>query len=71
MRENRKHGLMREDRVKPVLYSTCISLDFAKRQYMKVDPENRLIAEELEAEWNVKADVITANVRFKGARRGS
>lgn len=45
--------------------------DFAKRQYMKVDPENRLIAEELEAEWNVKADVITANVRFKGARQGS
>jgi len=28
--------------------------DFAKRRYMKVDPENRLVAEELEAEWNVK-----------------
>lgn len=28
--------------------------DLAKRRYMKVDPENRLVAEELEAEWNVK-----------------
>ena len=28
--------------------------DFAKRRYMKVDPDNRLVAEELEAEWNLK-----------------
>ena len=28
--------------------------DFAKRRYIKVDPKNRLVAEELEAEWNVK-----------------
>jgi len=28
--------------------------DYARRRYMKVDPENRLVADSLEAEWNEK-----------------
>ena len=31
---------------------TRYEADLAKRRYMKVDPANRLVAEELEAEWN-------------------
>ena len=30
-------------------------MEFAKRRYMRVDPDNRLIAAELEYEWNQKA----------------
>jgi hypothetical protein len=29
-------------------------VDLAKRRYMKVDPDNRLVADDLEAEWNRK-----------------
>ncbi len=29
-------------------------VDLARRRFMKVDPENRLVADELEAEWNKK-----------------
>jgi len=32
--------------------------DLARRRYMRVDPENRLVAESLEAEWNSKLRVV-------------
>ena len=33
--------------------------DLARRRFMKVDPENRLVADELEAEWNRKLRLLT------------
>jgi DNA invertase Pin-like site-specific DNA recombinase len=33
--------------------------DVARRRFMKVDPENRLVADELEAEWNRKLRALT------------
>ena len=33
--------------------------DLARRRFMKVDPENRLVADELEAEWNRKLRALT------------
>ncbi|MCK4249699.1 MAG: zinc ribbon domain-containing protein, partial [Candidatus Omnitrophica bacterium] len=33
-------------------------VEFARRRYMKVDPDNRLVADELEAEWNRKLRVL-------------
>jgi hypothetical protein len=33
--------------------------DLAKRRYMKVDPDNRLVADSLEAEWNQKLQALT------------
>ncbi len=33
--------------------------DLARRRYMKVDPENRLVADSLEAEWNNKLRMLT------------
>lgn len=33
--------------------------DLARRRYMQVDPENRLVADSLEAEWNEKLRVLT------------
>jgi hypothetical protein len=33
--------------------------DLARRRYMQVDPENRLVADTLEAEWNKKLRVLT------------
>lgn len=33
--------------------------DLAKRRYMQVDPENRLVADSLEAEWNSKLRSLT------------
>jgi len=29
-------------------------MELARRRYMNVDPDNRLVANELEAEWNKK-----------------
>ena len=34
-------------------------VDLARRRFMKVDPENRLVADELEAEWNRKLRALT------------
>lgn len=34
-------------------------VDLARRRFMKVDPENRLVADELEAEWNRKLRSLT------------
>jgi DNA invertase Pin-like site-specific DNA recombinase len=33
--------------------------DLARRRYMRVDPENRLVADSLEAEWNSKLRTLT------------
>src|ERR1022692_2733538 len=33
--------------------------DLARRRFMKVDPDNRLVADELEAEWNRKLRALT------------
>jgi DNA invertase Pin-like site-specific DNA recombinase len=34
-------------------------VDLARRRFMKVDPENRLVADELEAEWNRKLRALS------------
>jgi hypothetical protein len=34
--------------------------DLAQRRYLRVDPENRLVADVLEAEWNAKLRALTA-----------
>jgi DNA invertase Pin-like site-specific DNA recombinase/G:T/U-mismatch repair DNA glycosylase len=34
--------------------------DLARRRYMQVDPDNRLVADELEAEWNRRLRALTA-----------
>lgn len=40
--------------------------DLARRRFMRVDPENRLVAETLEAEWNNKlADLAEAQAAFE------
>jgi len=41
--------------------------DLARRRFMKVDPENRLVADELEAEWNRKLRALTETQ--EGAKR--
>lgn len=42
--------------------------DLARRRFMKVDPENRLVADELEAEWNRKLRAL-ANAQEDSERR--
>ncbi|HKY38023.1 MAG TPA: hypothetical protein VJN18_18905 [Polyangiaceae bacterium] len=34
-------------------------VDLARRRYMRVDPENRLVADSLEAEWNIKLRALS------------
>ena len=34
-------------------------MDLARRRYMRVDPDNRLVADSLEAEWNSKLRTLT------------
>ncbi len=34
--------------------------DLARRRYMRVEPENRLVADSLEADWNEKLRTVTA-----------
>jgi hypothetical protein len=34
-------------------------VDLARRRYMRVDPDNRLVADSLEAEWNSKLRTLT------------
>jgi DNA invertase Pin-like site-specific DNA recombinase len=34
-------------------------VDLARRRYMRVDPDNRLVADSLEAEWNAKLRALT------------
>ena len=34
--------------------------DLAQRRYLRVDPDNRLVADSLEAEWNHKLHALAA-----------
>ncbi|MFA4948894.1 MAG: recombinase family protein [Candidatus Krumholzibacteriia bacterium] len=45
-------------------------IDLAKRRYMRVDPDNRLVAEELEAEWNRKLRELRAAEEEYKEQRG-
>ena len=45
-----EHDAMRRQEVERARYE-C---DLARRRYMQVDPDNRLVADSLEAEWNEK-----------------
>jgi DNA invertase Pin-like site-specific DNA recombinase len=38
---------------------TKYEADLARRRYMRVDPDNRLVADSLEAEWNEKLRIMT------------
>ena len=45
--------------------------DLARRRYMQVDPENRLVADELEAEWNRRLRALTdAQDEYERQRQG-
>jgi hypothetical protein len=44
-------------------------VDLAKRRYMQVDPANRLVAEELEAEWNRKLRALREAEEEYGRQR--
>ncbi len=48
--------------------------ELAQRRYLRVDPDNRLVADSLEADWNAKlralADAQEAYERASGAERG-
>ena len=48
---------------------TRYDADLARRRYMKVDPDNRLVADALEAEWNEKLRVHTDVVEDYERRR--
>ena len=39
------------------------NMELARRRYMNVDPDNRLVANELEAEWNLKLKELDLSVR--------
>jgi len=43
--------------------------DLARRRYMKVDPENRLVADSLEAEWNNKLRTLTETQQERERQR--
>ncbi len=43
-------GAVRRKQVERARYET----ELARRRYMRIDPDNRLVADELEAEWNTK-----------------
>lgn len=43
--------------------------DLARRRYMRVDPENRLVADSLEAEWNSKLRTVTEAQRERERQR--
>lgn len=45
--------------------------DLARRRFMKVDPDNRLVADELEAEWNRKLRALTDAQEDNERRRQS
>ncbi len=46
---------LRRQQVERARYET----DFARSRYMQVDPNNRLVADELEADWNKKLTALT------------
>lgn len=60
-----EHDTMRRQEVERARYE-C---DLARRRYMQVDPDNRLVADSLEAEWNEKLRVHEqANERYQKQR---
>jgi DNA invertase Pin-like site-specific DNA recombinase len=50
-----KADRLRHQQVERVRYEA----DLARRRYMRVDPDNRLVADSLEAEWNSKLRTLT------------
>lgn len=62
-----EHDTMRRQEVERARYE-C---DLARRRYMQVDPDNRLVADSLEAEWNEKLRAHEqANERYQKQRDG-
>lgn len=60
-----EHDAMRRQEVERARYE-C---DLARRRYMQVDPDNRLVADSLEAEWNEKLRAHEqANERYQRQR---
>jgi DNA invertase Pin-like site-specific DNA recombinase len=60
-----EHDAMRRQEVERARYE-C---DLARRRYMQVDPDNRLVADSLEAEWNEKLRAHEdANERYQKQR---
>jgi DNA invertase Pin-like site-specific DNA recombinase len=60
-----EHDTMRRQEVERARYE-C---DLARRRYMQVDPDNRLVADSLEAEWNEKLRAHEqANERYQKQR---
>jgi DNA invertase Pin-like site-specific DNA recombinase len=60
-----EHDTMRRQEVERALYES----DLARRRYMQVDPDNRLVADSLEAEWNEKLRAHEqANERYQKQR---
>jgi DNA invertase Pin-like site-specific DNA recombinase len=60
-----EHDTMRRQEVEHARYE-C---DLARRRYMQVDPDNRLVADSLEAEWNEKLRAHEqANERYQKQR---
>src|SRR5438105_7458066 len=60
-----EHDAMRRQELERARYE-C---DLARRRYMQVDPDNRLVADSLEAEWNEKLRAHEqANERYKKQR---
>ena len=60
-----EHDAMRRQEVERARYE-C---DLARRRYMQVDPDNRLVADSLEAEWNEKLRIHEqANERYQKQR---
>jgi hypothetical protein len=48
---------------------TRYEVELARRRYMRVDPDNRLVADALEADWNDKLrDLLKAEERYKRLR---
>jgi DNA invertase Pin-like site-specific DNA recombinase len=43
--------------------------DLARRRYMRVDPDNRLVADSLEAEWNSKLRILTETQQERERQR--
>jgi DNA invertase Pin-like site-specific DNA recombinase len=63
---NVEHDMLRRQEVERARYE-C---DLARRRYMQVDPDNRLVADSLEAEWNEKLRAHEqASERYKEQRK--
>jgi hypothetical protein len=44
-------------------------VDLARRRYMRVDPDNRLVADSLEAEWNSKLRTLSETQQERSRQR--